>query len=120
MNPFTYEIIPAEETQMLVVTNSDGAKAYYQHMWLGVNLGMQKTLSLYPNPANDIVQISGIKWDDIHEVEILDVSGKSIAVKSINEIDNVIFDLSDLSSGLYFMRITNNSGKVQSKKFLKK
>ena len=69
-------------------------------------------LSLYPNPAKDIVKIqvpSGI--NDI-KIEVFDNAGKQIAMQLSPE--NTI-DVSNIASGLYLITITSNDIKTTKK-----
>ena len=61
---------------------------------VGIN-ELTKSISVYPNPANEIVTISNTYGA---EVSILDLSGKTL----INSISNEI-NISNLSAGTYFV-----------------
>ena len=63
-------------------------------------------ITLYPNPANDQITISGI--EKVKQVVIYDMLGKR--VKSLNNTDginNQQISVSDLPSGMYFVRAVN-------------
>ncbi|WP_298520701.1 T9SS type A sorting domain-containing protein [uncultured Kordia sp.] len=73
-------------------------------------------LSLYPNPASDIVKIqlpNGIQ--DI-EIEVFDNTGKVIDMQL--SADNTI-DVSNIASGLYLINITSNDIKTTKKLIVK-
>ena len=76
---------------------------------LGVNNLEISGLSIYPNPTSGQVFIS---FNSISEskVELVDISGKVINSDSSNGSVNVSFDLSELSSGVYFIKIQNMDG----------
>lgn len=69
-------------------------------------------LRLYPNPTNDLLHISGI---NVNEVIVLDVFGK-VVLKSKSSV----IDFKSLSQGAYFVRLRDGSGKVYTKKVIKK
>ena len=72
-----------------------------------------KTLKLVPNPANNLVQISGY-FDFITAVEVFDIQGK--LVKKIVSFQDQI-NISDLKAGLYFVQITA-ANKITTKKLV--
>lgn len=80
---------------------------------LGIETFEKAGFSMYPNPAKDILNIN-FKGD--LDVTILNTSGQKVLSRSINGQDT--FDVSKLSKGLYFVKLT--SGKdVITKKFIK-
>ena len=73
----------------------------------------EETFVLFPNPANDQLAIKGISMNSF--IEIYNSKGKSMQVKSLNT--NQI-NVSDLTPGLYFIRIHSEKNSVV-KKFIK-
>lgn len=77
---------------------------------------------IYPNPSTGLVNIS-LEEADISvkntEINILDYSGKTVRVISdeLSEAmdDDAILDLSDLDSGVYFIKIINNESHITKK-----
>jgi len=69
-------------------------------------------LSLYPNPANDIVHIQTNGKNLLHSVAVLDITGKMIMQSNPNTTSATL-DVSDLSSGVYFIKtISDNKNEV--------
>ncbi len=68
-------------------------------------------ITIYPNPANNEVNISNIQGD--FSYKIVDVSGK--IAKSENKQTSSTINISDLKSGVYFIEITNTDSKSTSK-----
>ena len=80
-----------------------------------VNNSAENTLSVYPNPVNDVLNISNVS--DANEIVIYDVTGK--VVKSVNVSgNNISVNVSDLAKGIYFVNVYGNKA-VQAKKFMK-
>lgn len=76
------------------------------------NLNEQGTLHLFPNPASDQINII-FKGGNIEEVELLGLSGKSLAVFTNTTASNTMnLDLSDYPTGLYLLKI---NGKQHAK-----
>ncbi|MFK7747279.1 MAG: T9SS type A sorting domain-containing protein [Kordia sp.] len=73
-------------------------------------------LSLYPNPASDIVKISLPNGIQDIEIEVFDNAGKQIAMQL--SADNTI-DVSNIASGLYLINITSNDIKTTKKLIVK-
>jgi hypothetical protein len=77
----------------------------------------QGKISLYPNPTESILNIDivGNTFDSIH---IYSVTGSLI--KTISDVGtNTQVDVSEFSSGMYFVRLSSN-GFVITKRFVKK
>ena len=68
-----------------------------------------ESFQLYPNPSNGIIQISS-KVEDV-DVQVFDLNGKEFY--RFSERGDFTIDLSELSSGLYLLKL---NGQVQ--KFL--
>jgi len=69
---------------------------------------------IYPNPANSVLQIEGI--DDLEgmQVEILDINGKKVSAKLLQNGSNKI-DVSDLSTGTYLLNLKSDYDQFQTK-----
>jgi len=72
----------------------------------------------YPNPANNVVTISNNDSILLSEVTITDVNGRIIKTVKVDNVSQVELNVSELTSGIYFMNLTTDSGNVV-KKFIK-
>lgn len=72
----------------------------------------ETSIQLYPNPADNFLHLTGIKQEC--DLVITDISGRT--VKLLKNTNSETIDISDLTTGLYFLRI-ENQGLV--KKFMK-
>mgnify|MGYP001379470318 FL=1 len=69
-------------------------------------------IKIYPNPANSFIEI---KTDlDYNSISIMDVTGK--AIKQLDSQTKI--DISDLTNGIYFIKITGEKSSV-IRKFVK-
>ncbi len=75
----------------------------------------EKDISLYPNPANEIIHLNTFAIIDKHQTFITDVAGKIIACKWA---DKNSLNISDLANGIYFIHILS-SDRTQVIKFVK-
>ena len=75
------------------------------------------TVSVYPNPASEIVFVNIIgKTGKNSQIDLVDLDGKN--VKTIVSDEEIIqIKVNELSSGIYLMRI-NNAGRIASKKIV--
>ena len=67
-------------------------------------------ISVYPNPANDIVTVDILKQNNTESVTIslFDAIGKVIYIKEVSSLNNKItFDVSELESGVYSVSVSN-------------
>ncbi len=72
----------------------------------GVNeVTAQTILSLYPNPANTVLNI---KLSEATQIRIVNLLGETIATQKLNEGNNSI-DVCNLVSGVYFLQTENGS-----------
>jgi len=94
----------------------------YQFGWrIGIEKGQEsKTVwGIYPNPANDFLQIMINKNDpNSYSIGIIDITGKEIISQSVSK---ETIDISSLTSGMYFVKLLNSkTGKlVGTEKFVK-
>jgi hypothetical protein len=75
-------------------------------------------LNAYPNPVKNSVTISSSDNILLTEVSINDINGRTVKTMKVNNLTEVQLDVNELSSGLYFMNITTDSG-IAVKKFIK-
>ncbi len=92
--------------------NNSGAAQVYESPITQTQSTVQNTIRVFPNPAKNIITISGIK--DNATVELTDLTGKKIAEYKTNT-----FDISDYPSGVYMLKIYTTS-KILVKKLIKK
>jgi len=76
----------------------------------------ENAISIYPNPIEDFVTISGIN-NSIYGISITNGNGQ--IVRQISKVSNSI-DLSDLDAGFYFIQLTMSTGELITKKIIKK
>ncbi|MFN7312078.1 MAG: T9SS type A sorting domain-containing protein [Bacteroidota bacterium] len=70
---------------------------------------------LYPVPAQNYISL---KANNMISAKVMDVTGKVMEVNQVNNANEITFDLSNLSEGMYFMVIETQDGLVK-KNFIK-
>jgi lysyl endopeptidase len=63
----------------------------------------QSAMALYPNPTTGLIMVTGLSSDD--QIEIMDLSGRKLAVNINSFGKNAQVDLSNLSNGMYLVNI---------------
>ncbi|ESU18755.1 hypothetical protein FCR2A7T_21580 [Flavobacterium cauense R2A-7] len=74
--------------------------------------------SVYPNPANNIVNVSNTGNIQINKVAIMDINGRTVKSLNFNGVTETQVNVSELNAGVYFMSIDTNEG-VATKKIVK-
>lgn len=79
-------------------------------------------MNIYPNPANDVVNIpyEGLEAND-GQIALLDVTGKTLSQVAIQQKeDNITFDVTNFSDGFYYIRVTSGNRNTTRKLVLLK
>ncbi|UPT67111.1 MAG: T9SS type A sorting domain-containing protein [Sphingobacteriales bacterium JAD_PAG50586_3] len=77
--------------------------------------GKNANISLYPNPANDMLNIA--TTGNFNRYSIIGVDGKEIMSDNFNKQSTVA--ISNLAAGLYNIKLTNTNGQVATRRFIK-
>jgi hypothetical protein len=78
----------------------------------------EQVFNMFPNPAGDLLTIN-TKGASAVSVVVFDYSGKQVIhVKELSSTSNVL-NVSNLTKGIYFVRVFNNNGKSQTQKLIK-
>ena len=68
------------------------------------------SISIFPNPAHDLVYISGLEnWAAKFTVSVFDIAGR-IVLPTQNISENASIDISSLKSGIYLFKIIDQDG----------
>jgi hypothetical protein len=71
-----------------------------------INLGFGHSLEVYPNPAEDILYVKGIRESKAGQVFFYDPAGRLLMSAQLSPAINV----SELMSGFYYMRVHTAEG----------
>jgi aryl-phospho-beta-D-glucosidase BglC (GH1 family) len=72
-------------------------------------------ISLYPNPVNSTLTVKTTQNNIIDNITLFDISGRVILVKKGTNSVSEKINLSSLSNGSYFIKISTDSGEVTKK-----
>ena len=79
---------------------------------LGVNIIVQNSFSVAPNPMIDVVNISKNSNIEITTASITDINGR--IVKEVNN-DISSINVADLNAGVYFLKLNTSEGSGTTK-----
>lgn len=93
----------------LVVTKGDVTNKYfYDPFAVGVDQVSQENIRVYPNPFQDVVQVSGATIGAAFKV--VDITGKTVQSGILDKHQSV--NLSGANSGIYMVVITDSNDKT--------
>ncbi len=75
-------------------------------------------LSIYPNPANDVLYLKA-NGTDISKVQMFDLVGKEVYSNN-NSTANLTINLSNVAGGIYILKVLTSEGEYTSKISVKK
>ncbi len=83
----------------------------------GVNdLVLSPTLNVFPNPADDVLNITAARDLANHIVTVLDVTGKLVLTTTVRQGQ---VDISSLTTGVYVLQLLGD-GAMEQRKFIKR
>ncbi|MFK7783074.1 FG-GAP-like repeat-containing protein [Psychroserpens sp.] len=107
-------------SDIIILGFADGTNAYWN---TGENLGTtdfsnSQTITMFPNPANDIVNISSDK-DKLQRIELYSMTGSLIFKADLNS-KNYALNVSNYPIGTYLLRVFNQNNGTLNTKIIKK
>lgn len=95
----------------IIATNSTNLSTESNELVIG-------EIKLYPNPANDVVNIASTQGV-IEHYAIVDLTGKTVKFGEVSNLENLSVNVQDLASGAYIMNIKTDKA-IKNLKFVKK
>jgi len=83
---------------------------------VGIKENAFLNLHLFPNPVKNMLRIENP--NKIDEIQIFDLSGKKL-VYSYPQSSKFVVDMSELTQGIYFIRLRDENGNICNKKIIK-
>lgn len=117
----TKDLVPSHITYYkLIQTDFNGSQKSYDPIVVERDENTHSTvgnmLGFYPNPITDFMTLQTYT-DGRNQISVIDASGKELYSTIVEGMNTQQLDLSNLSTGLYFIRIENN-GNIQNEKLI--
>src|SRR5690625_932289 len=114
----TYTITPEDNYFNLILVNENQDIAYYSTANLSTPDFNILTFTIFPNPAQDQLNVRFVELPNNTSLEIYDVQGKLLESLALSDLE-IQLDVSEYASGLYFIKLIGESNHTQIKKFIK-
>ena len=85
-----------------------------------VNVVLENDLEIYPNPSRGSLNVTMTgAWEQEENVKlkVMDMTGRTLAKRTIERGGSVSFDFSELPAGVYFLHTITNDGRIVVKRF---
>lgn len=88
----------------------------FEKTMLGVHTSeMEKLFTVYPNPSDSFFNLSYPANKNVEEVSMIDLLGKTISVPVSNFENGKQINITQLTTGTYFLKITSNEEIIYKK-----
>lgn len=74
-----------------------------------------KNFSVYPNPSTGIVNLASKNNASINAIQLTDLNGRVVKNLNANGVTDMQINISDLTSGVYFLNIQTDAGSGTTK-----
>ena len=108
----------------LKLIDNDGSSSWTKILSIAAtNAETTKVQSVYPNPTNGVLNINFSQLsDNAFIVQVIDAFGKvfqEVNSDDLNGMSTVSFDLTELNTGIYFVKVSGDCAQTQLTKFIK-
>src|SRR5699024_5268109 len=100
-----YSLETINNIEFLIFTDENNDKLYYTAENLSVADFEEVGFSIYPNPAQDQLNIRFVELPNNTSIEVYDIHGKLLERTMISELE-IQLDVSEYASGIYFIKLT--------------
>lgn len=117
---FEYDITFLGDNVTLEIYDLNGNLAFYSNPSLSIHDFKRPTFSIYPNPTSDQLYIDSDQYIGGYTVTIFDIQGKQLLSTSKDILGTLPIAIQDWKTGIYLIKIEDESGRVTAKQFIKK
>lgn len=104
-----------------IVTNVLDGEKLVQNVQLSKPVGIEEyehRVSVYPNPAQDIVNVEVAGIEAIQSIDLYDLQGRNISRMCTSSLQWATVNVADLPSGTYFLHIRTADGHESIQKII--
>lgn len=87
-----------------------GIDAFAVNRTLGTDAFFKSNFEVYPNPASSVLNINSKNNSTFNQVQITDLNGRIIKNINTKEITSTQINISDLKTGVYFLKVASDDG----------
>lgn len=109
---FTADINGDTDLDVLSSNYNSNETTWYEQIILAVNENVLIDISVFPNPLKDVLNILSQNDNPIHNVQVYDILGR-LVLEEKDDFNQV--DVSNLDSGVLFVKIQTTEGVVAKK-----
>lgn len=103
----------------LIATNNIYYLIEYDIVVSTQDLGLKSKVNVFPNPFDNFISIENNHDVAIESITIYNLTGQAVNVRSETRVTTTEMDLSDLTEGMYVLKIRFADGKKISKRIVK-
>ncbi len=115
----------ANNYQKFSIAQADNSALWYLHpdgtihtYPESIDQAEEGTIRLYPNPANDVLNIA-LQGTEVNEAVVIDIYGKTVARTAVAEGNNTL-NISALPAGMYFVQLRADNSVKATQKIVKR
>lgn len=83
---------------------------------VGLDENLNNLLSVYPNPVNEVLNITGLSDINANAITISDIAGRLVYNQSINAVsNNYTIDIEGFNRGVYLLTVNTSNGLITKK-----
>ena len=115
--------IPIESGNYAVIVNQnnciDTSGCYFVSATGLLSNDIINDLKIYPNPTKGFIYLVSPYLQRIKQIQLISTEGKMLPFELIKQEENFMLNLSDLSSGLYFLKLSDDHNRTSYFKLYK-
>ncbi|MBL4587531.1 MAG: T9SS type A sorting domain-containing protein [Flavobacteriales bacterium] len=100
-------------TLTATVDGCEGSGDAAVSMTVGIEEVLKNNFKVFPNPANNMINLTTIDPVELSSIELMEVSGRVVYSQSPNSlVSQTQIPVSQLANGIYFLRLKMNDGEA--------
>ena len=115
----------ANNYQKFSIAQADNSALWYLHpdgtihsYPESIDQAEEGTIRLYPNPANNVLNIA-LQGTEVNEAVVIDIYGKTVARTTVSEGNNTL-NIGALPAGMYFVQLRADNSVKSTQKIIKR
>lgn len=108
---------PADGENLYRLKMIDKDETFAYSRIVSLNFGFGETISIFPNPATDLLQINMKDWNKVKTIKLVDLNGNTVYSSTKAGLSKTI-DVKSLTQGMYVMEISGENGKISARKIV--